>query len=132
MGTTNAIRPVAAASASQGFQLGAAPRQAGKWNRKNKKFLRRLQGGGPSYCDDSKKPKFAEKANPETGRCLNFSKGGQCGTTYNYPEDFKTSSNEAVLNEVTHYECASEGKRIIISNGIPDHSIHQNNPHEPC
>ena len=27
------------------------------------------------------------------------------------------------MNEVKHYECAGLNKRIIISNGIPDHEV---------
>jgi len=39
------------------------------------------------------------------------------GTDKIYPDDF------AILNEVTVYRCAAAGKRVIISNGIPDHDL---------
>ncbi len=37
-----------------------------------------------------------------------------------------------VLNKVAVYECPTSGKRIIMSNGIPDHEITQGNPNSPC
>jgi len=45
---------------------------------------------------------------------------------YKYPEDF------SIKNEVKIYTCKESGKRIIISNGIPDHNVRQANPNIPC
>lgn len=35
-----------------------------------------------------------------------------------YPDDF-----EGILNNVTIYNCPSSQKRVMISNGIPDHDV---------
>ena len=46
---------------------------------------------------------------------------------YEYPDDF-----EGILNEVEINVCPESGKRIIKSNGIPDHTVTQGNPNYPC
>lgn len=46
---------------------------------------------------------------------------------YKYPEDFGD-----ILNKVTIYTCSENNKRIILSNGIPDHNVRQANPNFPC
>lgn len=92
-----------------------------------KGFLRRqLQ---TSYCDDTKMPQFAAKGSPTKGSCMKTTKGA----TYEYPNDFvQTDGVTPLRNAVTHYECQAEGKRIIVSNGIPDHKHVQSNPNAPC
>jgi hypothetical protein len=62
--------------------------------------------------------------NPSKGSCM---KGWSRNNDYAYPEDFGD-----ILNEVTIYTCNESNKRIIISNGIPDHDIRQANPNIPC
>jgi len=44
-----------------------------------------------------------------------------------YPDDF-----QGVVNQVDIYQCPTSGKRIIISNGIPDHDVVKGNPNSPC
>jgi hypothetical protein len=56
-----------------------------------------------------------------TSNCESFSKG----TTY-------TTDKFTYKNKVAVYECSTSGKRIIVSNGIPNHSITQGNPNSPC
>ena len=53
----------------------------------------------------------------------NWIKGGE----YDYPEDFGD-----ILNDVKIYRCENSGKRIITSNGIPDHFVKQGNNNSPC
>jgi hypothetical protein len=59
-----------------------------------------------------------------TGTCIS---GWSKGNTYQYPGDFN-----GILNQVKIYKCETSGKRVIISNGIPDHAVTQGNPNSPC
>ena len=52
---------------------------------------------------------------------------GQRGETRVYPQDF-----DGILNEVEIYRCPSRGKRVIISNGIPNHEVTLQNRNAPC
>ena len=49
------------------------------------------------------------------------------GNTYVYPDAF-----EGILNDVKIYQCAMSRMRVIIANGIPDHTVVQGNPNSPC
>ncbi len=49
------------------------------------------------------------------------------GNTYVYPDAF-----EGILNDVKIYQCAASRMRVIIANGIPDHTVVQGNPNSPC
>lgn len=45
-----------------------------------------------------------------------------------YPQDF-----QGILNNVTIYRCGNRQKRVMISNGIPDHDIESlTSNREPC
>ena len=44
---------------------------------------------------------------------------------YEYPNDFP------IKNDVTIYTCPTSKKRVIISNGIPDHTVTMG-ANEPC
>eukprot|EP01095_Lingulamoeba_sp_RSL-Kostka_P006109 TRINITY_DN188_c0_g1_i1.p1 TRINITY_DN188_c0_g1~~TRINITY_DN188_c0_g1_i1.p1 ORF type:complete len:327 (-),score=123.63 TRINITY_DN188_c0_g1_i1:229-1209(-) len=48
------------------------------------------------------------------------------GNTYIYPSGFNYG------NEVQWYECPSSQKRIVVSNGIPNHDVIVGNPNSPC
>ena len=52
---------------------------------------------------------------------------GSRGGLKAYPNDF-----EGVLSEVEIYQCASSGKRVIISNGVPDHDVTLQNRNGLC
>ena len=54
------------------------------------------------------------------------------GNFYTYPDDFKDTSGVDILNVVDIYKCPTSKKRIIISNGIPDHTVKQGNSNIPC
>ena len=54
--------------------------------------------------------------------CESFNRG----KSYTYPADFTLKNAYGV------YECAASKKRIIISNGVTDHSIKQGNPNNMC
>jgi hypothetical protein len=58
---------------------------------------------------------------------LNSISGWSNGNPYQYPGDFN-----GILNQVKIYKCETSGKRVIISNGIPDHAVTQGNPNSPC
>jgi hypothetical protein len=61
---------------------------------------------------------------PSSGECMSgWSKGG----TYQYPSDF-----ENILSEVKIYVCPTSERRVIVSNGIPDHDVVQGNKNSPC
>mmetsp|Transcript_1845 Transcript_1845/g.5111 ORF Transcript_1845/g.5111 Transcript_1845/m.5111 type:complete len:275 (-) Transcript_1845:243-1067(-) len=53
--------------------------------------------------------------------CEGFQQG-----TYAYPSDFR------ILNDVAWYVCPDSGKRIVQSNGIPDHNVTVGNPNDSC
>jgi hypothetical protein len=60
---------------------------------------------------------------PSVGACEDgWSRDG----TYNYPEDFTIQSKHEI------YRCEASDLRIMISNGIPDHTVTQSNPNEAC
>lgn len=48
------------------------------------------------------------------------------GNTYKYPEDF------TYLNAFVIWKCPNSKKRIIVSNGVTDHSVTQGNPNPMC
>ena len=48
-------------------------------------------------------------------------------TAMDYPDDF-----EGILNKIEIYICEQSDKRIIISNGIPDHGVTVGNNMQPC
>jgi len=62
--------------------------------------------------------------NPSKGSCM---VGWKRGQNYEYPQDFGK-----ILNKVEIYTCKESKKRIIISNGIPDHGVKQGNSNIPC
>ena len=84
-------------------------------------------GGQARYCS-SLTPNFAASGNGATGQCLNFSRG----RTYQYPQDFISTSGQSVRNQVQEYVCPTSQKRVIISNNIPNHDHRQGNPNAPC
>lgn len=61
---------------------------------------------------------------PPTGRCI---EGWVRGNEYAYPDDFGE-----ILNDVTTYTCPASEKRVIVSNGIPDHIVSLGNNNLPC
>lgn len=63
---------------------------------------------------------------PSKGQCLT-SWADQRGEEKVYPEDF-----DGILNQVQIFQCPSRGKRVIISNGIPNHGAILQNPRGPC
>jgi len=63
---------------------------------------------------------------PSKGDCLT-SWAGQRGEEKLYPEDF-----DDILNRVQIYRCPSRDKRVIISNGVPNHSVILQNRNGPC
>eukprot|EP00588_Corethron_pennatum_P013768 CAMPEP_0194271594 /NCGR_PEP_ID=MMETSP0169-20130528/5336_1 /TAXON_ID=218684 /ORGANISM="Corethron pennatum, Strain L29A3" /LENGTH=1088 /DNA_ID=CAMNT_0039013977 /DNA_START=145 /DNA_END=3411 /DNA_ORIENTATION=- len=71
---------------------------------------------------------FKPGATNAKGRCMNWVKG----KSYTYPDDFKDASDVAILNVVDIYKCPTSKKRIIISNGVPDHTVKQGNGNIPC
>jgi hypothetical protein len=62
---------------------------------------------------------------PSEGSCLPWS--DQEMEEKIYPDDFQD-----ILNKVEIYQCPSSGKRVIISNGIPDHDVTLQSPSGPC
>lgn len=62
---------------------------------------------------------------PSEGSCLPWSR--QQMQEKIYPNDFS-----GILNKVEIYQCPSSGKRVIISNGVPDHDLTLQNPLAPC
>ncbi|KAL7540868.1 hypothetical protein ACHAXR_010440 [Thalassiosira sp. AJA248-18] len=67
---------------------------------------------------------------PSQGRCLT-SWFGQRGEEKTYPGDF-IENGEVILNKVQIFQCPSRGKRVIISNGIPNHGVILQNRNGPC
>ena len=63
---------------------------------------------------------------PSTGQCLT-SWEDQRGEEKNYPDDF-----DGILNQVQIYQCPARDKRVIISNGIPNHGVTLQNRNGPC
>jgi len=61
-------------------------------------------------------------SSPSKGDCLNWD-----GGDFAYPGDF-----EGILNEVVVYTCPTSDKRIIVSNGIPDHDVSARRQSKPC
>ena len=51
----------------------------------------------------------------------------QKGQVKEYPGDFAGFANEAKI-----YRCPARNKRVIISNGIPDHQVTLQNKKGPC
>eukprot|EP00588_Corethron_pennatum_P035950 CAMPEP_0194345440 /NCGR_PEP_ID=MMETSP0171-20130528/104854_1 /TAXON_ID=218684 /ORGANISM="Corethron pennatum, Strain L29A3" /LENGTH=343 /DNA_ID=CAMNT_0039112417 /DNA_START=163 /DNA_END=1190 /DNA_ORIENTATION=+ len=78
-------------------------------------------------CSDNM-ASFKPGATNAKGRCMNWVKG----KSYTYPDDFKDASDVAILNVVDIYKCPTSKKRIIISNGVPDHTVKQGNGNIPC
>jgi len=61
---------------------------------------------------------------PTLGNCMeNWKRNNE----YEYPNDF-----EGILNDMTVYTCPTSEKRVIVSNGIPDHTVKQGNNNAPC
>jgi len=58
--------------------------------------------------------------------CITSWTGGK-GMDRKYPDDY-----DGILNKVTVYRCPTSKKRVIISNGIPDHDLTQENERGPC
>lgn len=55
------------------------------------------------------------------------------GDYITYPDDFIATDGSTINSEVTMYRCPSAGKRVIISNGMPNHDITINpSTREPC
>lgn len=73
--------------------------------------------------DDCSTQKNRFRAPDNNGNCIT-SWANQEGTLMTYPDDF-----DGILSEAKIYRCPSSNKRVIISNGIPDHDlvIQQNN-----
>jgi len=63
-------------------------------------------------------------SSPSAGLCQESWVG--VGGNFTYPDHFD------VLNNVTIYTCPQSQKRIIISNGIPDHSVESRRNARPC
>jgi len=63
---------------------------------------------------------------PSTGECLT-AWDNQKGQVKEYPGDFAGFANEAKI-----YRCPARNKRVIISNGIPDHQVTLQNKKGPC
>ena len=81
------------------------------------------QGVGPTQ-DTCSGLKF-NFPTPLLGTCLSgFDSGKQ--EVKSYPKDFVDASGNQVLNEVKIYTCPVRKKRVIISNGLPDHDIEIN------
>ena len=78
------------------------------------------QGQRPNTCTGSR-IRFPP---PSKGRCFSWD---QRGEEKSYPDDF-----EGILNQVQIYQCPSRGKRVLVSNGIPDHSVTMQNRNGPC
>jgi hypothetical protein len=76
------------------------------------------------YSQDTCSGERLNFAAPDAGSCQNW----ECQRTETkvYPDDF------AILNEVANYQCPSSGKRVIISNGIPDHDVVLWNNFDAC
>jgi len=84
------------------------------------------QKATPSCSDNM--ASFPPGATKALGRCMNWSKGNE----YIYPDQFKDSQGVDILNIVDIYKCPTSKKRIIISNGVPDHTVTQGNGNIPC
>mmetsp|Transcript_13854 Transcript_13854/g.20227 ORF Transcript_13854/g.20227 Transcript_13854/m.20227 type:complete len:853 (+) Transcript_13854:118-2676(+) len=67
---------------------------------------------------------FYDQANLNEGQCMTGWTGGKWQY---YPYDF-----EGIENYVKHYECPASGRRVIVSNGIPNHSTFLGSPNLPC
>jgi len=79
---------------------------------------------GKGFCSDRQGADVKDNGQTK-GRCIEL---WQKGLTYEYnAENF-----ENILNKVEHYECEGWNKRIIISNGIPDHEVTLGNNNAPC
>mmetsp|Transcript_13078 Transcript_13078/g.36191 ORF Transcript_13078/g.36191 Transcript_13078/m.36191 type:complete len:850 (+) Transcript_13078:53-2602(+) len=78
-------------------------------------------GGGTSTCS-GQPTRFSA---PSESTCLPWA--NQRGQDKTYPDDFG-----GILNQVEIYQCPSRNKRVIISNGIPDHDVTLQNPLAPC
>jgi len=79
---------------------------------------------GDGFCSSNQGSDVKDTGQSRGGCIQNWTKG----TTYQYnAENF-----ENILNEVEHYECTDWNKRIIISNGIPDHEVTLGNNNLPC
>ena len=63
---------------------------------------------------------------PSTGRCISSFANSRLETK-TYPTDF-----DGILNQVQIYKCTTSNKRIIISNGIPNHDVTLQNRIAPC
>lgn len=79
------------------------------------------QGVGPTQ-DTCSGLKFNFPAPLPLGNCLSGFDTGKRGVK-SYPGDFIDASGNQVLNEVKIYTCPVRKKRVIISNGLPDHDI---------
>ena len=62
---------------------------------------------------------------PSQGRCLPWAEQRLQQKTY--PDDFGD-----ILNQVAIYQCPSSKKRVVISNGIPNHDVILQNRNAPC
>jgi hypothetical protein len=49
------------------------------------------------------------------------------GMIKTYPGDF-----DGILSTVEVFQCPNRGKRVMISNGIPDHEVTLQNRNAPC
>ena len=79
------------------------------------------QGGGAPTCSGVR-TRFAA---PSTAQCMESWANSRQETKL-YPNDFD------ILNKVEIYTCPSSGKRVILSNGIPDHKVTLQNNMAPC
>ena len=63
---------------------------------------------------------------PSLGRCISSFSNSR-GETKSYPDDF-----DGIVNQVQIYKCSTSNKRIILSNGIPNHDVTLQNRVAPC
>ena len=63
---------------------------------------------------------------PSIGRCISSFANSRLETK-SYPDDFN-----GITNQVQIYKCTTSNKRIIISNGIPNHDVTLQNRIAPC
>jgi hypothetical protein len=79
-------------------------------------------GGGVATCSGVRTRYPA----PSLGQCLTSWADSRREQKL-YPDDF-----QGILNKAEIYVCPSSRKRVIISNGIPDHSVTLQNNLAPC